>query len=71
MARARAFKLIPRTTKHIVMYKIDELVMCESCKYWRRLLLNADGDGVCRADNAIKVTHPDWFCADGRPVKCE
>lgn len=50
-------------------YKIEryrELVRCKGCKHWRRLLLNHDGDGVCHADNAVRVSNQDWFCADGK-----
>ena len=49
-------------------YKIEryrELVRCENCKYWRKLLLNHDGDGACHADNPIRVSNQNWFCGDG------
>lgn len=43
----------------------NPLVRCNNCKYWRKLLLNKNGDGVCHADNPIRVSNQDWFCADG------
>ena len=41
------------------------VVRCRDCKYWRKLLLNHDGDGACHADNPIRISHQNWFCADG------
>ena len=49
-------------------YKIEryrELVRCRNCKYWRKLLLNRDGDGACHADNPIRISNQNWFCGDG------
>lgn len=49
-------------------YKIEryrELARCKGCKYWRKLLLNHNGDGVCHADNPIRVSNENWYCADG------
>lgn len=48
-----------------LMDKPKELVRCANCKYWRRLLLNRDGDGACHADNPIKLSNQNWFCGDG------
>lgn len=45
--------------------KRGNLVRCKDCKHWRRLLLNRDGCGACHADNPIKVSNQDWYCADG------
>lgn len=40
-----------------------EIVRCEDCSCWLKLLLNQDGDGVCRIDG--RVRSPDWFCPKG------
>lgn len=42
-----------------------QIVRCKDCKYWRKLLLNRNGDGACHADNSIRVSNQSWFCADG------
>lgn len=46
-------------------FEIKELVRCRYCKHWRKLLLNHNGDGACHADNPIRVSNQNWFCADG------
>ena len=43
----------------------NTVIRCKECKYWRLLIGNADGYGVCRADNQVQTSSPDWFCADG------
>lgn len=43
----------------------QNVVRCRDCKYWRRLLLNRDGCGVCHTDNPIRVSNESWYCADG------
>lgn len=48
------------------VYDDKKIVRCKDCKHWRKLLLNMDGDGVCQADNTVKISHSDWFCADGK-----
>ena len=49
----------------LAMLKDHEIVRCRDCKYWRKLLLNRDGDGACHADNPVRVSSQDWYCADG------
>ena len=50
----------------------QEFVRCQDCEHWRKLVINMDGHGACRADNQVNVSAPDWFCADGvRNTKTE
>lgn len=49
-----------------LMEPAKELIRCINCKYWRKLLLNRNGYGACHADNPIRVSNQNWFCADGK-----
>ena len=51
---------------HVETYSEEELITCKDCKYWRKLMLNMDGEGVCRSDKVTNglVTPPNWYCAD-------
>lgn len=40
-----------------------EIILCKDCSYWRKLLLNQDGHGLCCLDNRVHA--PDWFCPKG------
>ena len=50
------------------LIKHEELIRCNNCIHWRKLLLNEDGHGQCTCEGPTKyrVTAPEFYCADGR-----
>ena len=60
MAKAKAYKMIPHCTKDTITYEMDELVLCDDCKYWNK--------SKCPLSDLYGETtkDPDWFCADGK-----
>lgn len=58
---------IEKLTNYINGFSCDAVpvVRCKECRRWRPLLAR-DGCGRCMADGIVRVTTPEWFCADGK-----
>lgn len=64
-----ATEIIVRVTsvkKQIKGELVAPLVRCKDCRFWQKLLINDDGEGVCRAGNRVVVCGAAWFCAGGK-----
>ena len=67
MAEAKAYKMIPHSTKDTITYEMDELVRCKDCRYGQYC---TDGETTYQCfkwnSGEFGMLHEqDWFCADG------
>lgn len=70
MAEAKAYKLIPHSTKDTITYEMNELVRCKDCKHRG----NPDKCVLSAYLISRDMEYPlfiidnrgNWFCADGK-----